>query len=152
MGYNHFRYARRIDANAIELMHEDLTRLLKITNAKAVNTISLEGLEATGKGLEFYANGTDMIYHRIAEDSIYSCGGGGNHYFRQNNVNFLNLTESGTDEVIQGLTTNNDIAIVPNGAGVLKFGAYNAGVAGDSTGYITIKDGAGNTRKLMVQA
>lgn len=34
----------------------------------------------------------------------------------------------------------------------IKFGTYNAGIAGDSTGYIPITDKDGNTRKLMVQA
>lgn len=37
-------------------------------------------------------------------------------------------------------------------AGVPVFGSYTAGAATDSTGYITIIDAAGNTRKLMVQA
>ena len=151
MGYNHFRYARRIDANTIGVFHEDLTRMLKVDKATA-NTITIQGLEATGKALDLYANGTDAIYHKIAGDSIYSCGGGGTHYFRQNNANIIGIGSAGTDDLITGFTANNDIAIVPNGAGVLKFGAYNAGVAGDSTGYITIKDSAGNTRKLMVQA
>ena len=36
--------------------------------------------------------------------------------------------------------------------GVLKFGTYTAGVATDSTGYVTITDAGGTARKLMVQA
>jgi hypothetical protein len=35
---------------------------------------------------------------------------------------------------------------------IIQFGAYTAGAATDSTGYITVKDLLGNTRKLMVQA
>lgn len=45
-----------------------------------------------------------------------------------------------------------DILLTPAGTGNVKFGAYTAGAATDSTGYITIKDAAGNLRKLMVQA
>lgn len=41
---------------------------------------------------------------------------------------------------------------IGDGTGIPWFGTYNATPAADSTGYITIKDAAGNTRKLMVQA
>lgn len=56
-----------------------------------------------------------------------------------------------TDEWISLSHDGTDGAILV-GTGVIKFGTYTAGAAGDSTGYITIKDAAGNTRKLMVQA
>lgn len=36
--------------------------------------------------------------------------------------------------------------------GTMQFGTYTAGAATDSTGYVTITDAAGNSRKLMVQA
>lgn len=42
-----------------------------------------------------------------------------------------------------------DIAITPSGAGLVKFGSYTATPL-TITGYITIKDSAGNTRKLAI--
>ena len=36
--------------------------------------------------------------------------------------------------------------------GAVQFGTYTAGVAADSTGYISITDSNGTARKLMVQA
>lgn len=48
-----------------------------------------------------------------------------------------------------GSDTNIDIAIYPKGSGVLKVGTYTASVL-SPTGYITIKDSSGNTRRLLV--
>jgi hypothetical protein len=45
--------------------------------------------------------------------------------------------------------TNADLALTPNGTGSLRFGTYTAGAL-SATGYITIKDSAGNTRRLLV--
>jgi hypothetical protein len=73
-------------------------------------------------------------------------------YIGDNGSSVLRIHEYGTDDLIAGQTTNNDLFLSPNGAGVLKFGTYSAGVAGNSTGYIPIKDAGGATRKLMVQA
>lgn len=48
--------------------------------------------------------------------------------------------------------TDVDLLIDPRGAGLAQLGTYSAGTATDSTGYITIKDAGGTSRKLMVQA
>ena len=53
---------------------------------------------------------------------------------------------------LDGTATDVDTLIDPRGAGLLKVGSYTAGAATDSTGYITIKDAGGTSRKLMVQA
>ena len=49
-----------------------------------------------------------------------------------------------------GSDSNIDFAIAPKGTGVLRFGTHSALAAETVTGYITIKDSAGNTRKLAV--
>jgi len=46
----------------------------------------------------------------------------------------------------------NPIFTLLGGTDKIKFGAYSAGAASDSTGYILIEDKDGNERKLMVQA
>jgi hypothetical protein len=48
-----------------------------------------------------------------------------------------------------GSDTNIDIKLLPKGTGVVSFGSYTAGST-SVAGYITIKDAAGNTRKLAV--
>jgi len=45
--------------------------------------------------------------------------------------------------------TNADLVFTPNGTGVMRFGSYT-GTALSPAGYITIKDSAGNTRRLLV--
>lgn len=67
-------------------------------------------------------------------------------------TSFMKFYYGATAESIMSLINNADLALLTTGSGVLKFGEYSAGAATDSTGYITIKDAAGNTRKLMVQA
>lgn len=48
--------------------------------------------------------------------------------------------------------TNADMKLVPAGNGVVSFGTYTADGAAAIAGYITIKDAAGNSRKLLVAA
>lgn len=64
---------------------------------------------------------------------------------------YLSIGYATPDITLTGIADKN-ISLVTQGTGVVKFGAYTAGAATDSTGYITILDSAGNTRKLMVQA
>lgn len=62
-------------------------------------------------------------------------------------VNSLLYSMVEPDVLAQTVTITNSTA-----AEDMRFGVYTAGAAADSTGYITVKDSAGNTRKLMVQA
>ena len=64
----------------------------------------------------------------------------------------LTIGISGTDTVFDTIANNKNIFLQPHGTGNVKFGTYAAAIATESTGYITIKDAAGNSRKLMVQA
>lgn len=50
----------------------------------------------------------------------------------------------------KGTSTNIDIAINPKGTGNLRFGTHTANADAPITGYITIKDSSGVTRKLAV--
>ena len=69
-------------------------------------------------------------------------------------VNYPVLTSSATGNAVTistaGSDSNIDFAITPKGTGVLRFGTHSAIAAETVTGYITIKDSAGNTRKLAV--
>lgn len=52
MGYNHFRYARRVDADTIGIYHEDMTKMLQIDKATA-DTTTVKGLTGALKPLVF---------------------------------------------------------------------------------------------------
>ena len=64
----------------------------------------------------------------------------------------LTMTWGAAEYTIENKVNNSDTFLKCTGAGVLKFGTYTAGAALASIGYITTKDAAGNTIKLMVQA
>lgn len=69
-----------------------------------------------------------------------------------NGVNYLSFGNNQTGGAPYigafGTDTNVDLALLTQGSGVLKFGTYTA-AAPAATGYITIKDSSGNTRKLL---
>jgi hypothetical protein len=69
-----------------------------------------------------------------------------------NNTDYLaiNTATAGTNYIQSlGGSTNIDIGFIPKGTGVLSFGTYTAGVL-TPTGYVTIKDSGGTTRRLLV--
>jgi len=71
-----------------------------------------------------------------------------------NSVNIIQAAGAATGNAVTisgaGSDANIDFAIAPKGTGVLRFGTHSALAAETVTGYITIKDSAGNTRKLAV--
>jgi hypothetical protein len=58
MGYEFFRYARRIDADTIGIYHNDMTKMLAIDKATA-NTIVLTGLDVAAKFLTIKSTGAN---------------------------------------------------------------------------------------------
>jgi len=125
-------------------------QILKITYA--ANATTIEGRSTTGGNLIVKANTVDARAYMVLE-------GNGNIAFHPFNTfkfydgadYYLSMTrDSGAK--ITAMIAGDDVYLATLGTGVIKFGTYTAGAASDSTGYITIKDAAGNTRKLMVQA
>lgn len=51
-----------------------------------------------------------------------------------------------------GSDTDIDILLSPKGAGLVRMGVYTADAAATIAGYITIKDAAGNSRKVLIAA
>lgn len=108
-------------------------------------------------GIYFYAGGVES-----AVDATFTfagnVGGADENQFiiacRANAVNHLTVGGSATGDplsiVADGLDANVDIAITPRGTGLLKFGAHTGSGDVAISGFITIKDAAGNNRKLAV--
>lgn len=69
-------------------------------------------------------------------------------------VNNLRIVGSATGSQVlalaEGTDTNIDVELRPKGSGVLRFGTLTANADAAITGYVTIKDSAGTTRKLAV--
>lgn len=71
-------------------------------------------------------------------------------------ANYLSLANNtaGTPPYVAalGADTNIDLQLTPKGAGLLRFGAFTSNADTAVTGYITIKDAGGTTRKLATIA
>jgi hypothetical protein len=69
-------------------------------------------------------------------------------------VNYLQVTggATGGETIIssQGSDTNIDLALTPKGTGKVRFGTHTGTADVAITGYIEVKDSAGNVRKLAV--
>jgi hypothetical protein len=71
-------------------------------------------------------------------------------------VNYVQIAGGTTGNparvIANGSDTNIDLGLLTTGTGVVRFGVHTGGGDTTSNGYITIKDAAGNTRKLMTTA
>ena len=130
--------------------------------ASAVNYLQVTG-GATGLPVTFSAQGSDT---NIQINHVSK--GTGNQVFiagtttqfavatTASAVNYLSATGAATGSAPSifagGSDTNVDIALYPQGTGVIKFGSLTANADAPITGYITIKDAGGTTRKLAVIA
>lgn len=72
------------------------------------------------------------------------------------NVNYAQALPSVAGSAVglgaQGDDTNIDLALIPKGTGNLKFGTFTSNADAAITGYVTIKDSGGTTRKLATIA
>jgi len=71
-------------------------------------------------------------------------------------VNYLRVYPAATGSApglqVEGTDTNADLRLLPKGSGVVRFGGWTASSDVAVNGYITIKDSAGNSRKLATIA
>lgn len=130
--------------------------------ASAVNYINIGGA-ATGNNCVMSTQGSDSNIGL----TVYTQGSGAYKFMTNNNgqqqfgithtasaVNYLNVTgaATGAGPALQALgsDTNIDLNLTPKGSGVVRFGTHSALAAETVTGYITIKDSGGTSRKLAV--
>lgn len=132
--------------------------------ASSVNFFEVLGA-STGGSPKFFATGSDAS----VQAEFYAKGTFGYAFFTNglfptraqqlailhtaSSVNFLTVAGGAAGNAVSlgvlGSDAAIDIGINPKGAGLLKFGTYTAGILAQ-TGYITVKDAAGNTRNLLV--
>jgi hypothetical protein len=128
--------------------------------ASAVNYVQVTGA-ATGSGPTLSAQGSDANIQMI-----YASKGGFGHLFKTSgNTNQFSIAHiastanfpevvgavTGSSPVfrVAGSDTNIDLTLTPKGTGVIQFGTYTASIL-TPTGYITVKDSGGTTRRLLV--
>jgi hypothetical protein len=123
MPYEYWKYARRVDADTMDLYSPSNFQAARIR--RGVNTTYLTGRNETAKNLYIYANDVD------GTPAILMTQGAG-----------LELNA----------TANSNITLTTSGSGFVQFGAYTAKAAETFQGYVTIKDIGGTARKLAVYA
>lgn len=92
------------------------------------------------------------------DNAVNFSGTTGKRFFQAryatNGVNFIDAISAATGAApvlsAQGDDTNIDLKFSAKGTGVIQFGTHSALAAETVTGYITIKDSGGTTRKLAV--
>jgi hypothetical protein len=127
--------------------------------ASAVNYVQVTGA-ATTVAPNISAQGSDTnIPLRLSskgDATIYGVGNGNtifDVYGPASSANYVRLraNTAGTSPALQsfGSDTDIDLTLTPKGAGNVRFGTYTAGIL-TPTGYITVKDSGGTTRRLLV--
>ena len=126
-----------------------------IFDVSTAGTGRIYGGDDTGDNLTIFANSTDTYpYIALVGNGNINIQVPAGQYTNiyEGGTKIFYLGESGGDARIGGSLANSDIAIIPNGTGLVKFGTY-AALSGESiAGYITIKDAGGTDRKLAVVA
>ena len=126
--------------------------------ASAVNYLQVTGAASEFPALSAQGSSTNIsvVIKSKGIGAVYSQTGGGTQFIVDNTasaVNWLQVTGAATGVApvvsARGSDTNIDLALTPKGTGVLRFGTHTVGILAQS-GYITIKDAAGNTRNLLV--
>jgi hypothetical protein len=135
------------------------TQFLISHTASAVNYLQVTGA-GTGNGVSLAAAGSDtnisIGYNTKGTGGHFFNTGGGNQFRISDTasvVNYLQATGGATGNAPSiaagGSDTNIDLRLTPKGTGDVRFGTYTAGIIAQA-GSITIKDAAGNTRRLLV--
>jgi hypothetical protein len=122
---------------------------LMTTNATGYVNVTAQG--NTNGLLKLGSNGTGAIY-------LNTNGGAETNQMRVTHtasaVNYVQVTGATTASKVvaisaQGSDTDVTLSLSPKGTGTIRFGTYTAGVL-TQTGYITITDSGGTSRRLLV--
>jgi hypothetical protein len=150
-------------SGAVQLFtNSNATEQMRVSHtASAVNYVQVTGA-ATGVPPVISAQGSDTNIHLTLQSKgsngvrLSTSGASNIQAFVSHTasaVNFLQLTGSaaGSSPVfsVAGSDTDIDLTLTPKGAGNVRFGTYTGTIL-TPTGYITIKDSGGTTRRLLV--
>lgn len=109
-------------------------------NSSVTTAASGVAMQFLDNNVTFYGNAGATIMFRVN--------------YNANTVNRLETGSAGTGAAPYissvGTDSNVDIRFIPQGTGVLRFGTHSAIAAETVTGYITVKDAGGTSRKLAV--
>jgi len=123
MGVKHYSIGRRIDADTLDVYHDQKDRMMQMYKGTA-NQMHWKGGLGAGDGLFIFGNMSDALP-------------------------YMGLSQTAITVRPQSAT---DYFINTSGGGQLRFGDYTVKGAEAFDGYISIKDDGGAARKLMTCA
>jgi len=155
MGLDRFRHARRIDADAIGVYHNDLEQLLHLDKGTANRIILKGGKGVTGQQLFVYPNLIDthprIQMYGTGDFTIYTATTTGFKLANSDgDVVYLNYPSA--VPTIQTDIANKDLQLKANGTGRIRFGTHTGTGDAVSNGSVEIRDEGGTVRKLMTKA
>jgi hypothetical protein len=124
---------------------------LQVTGAPTGSGGSLSGQGSDANvGVDIVAKGSGSVRFFTGSYAANQC----NISHTASTVNILALTGGATGNAptlsVGGSDTNIDLALTPKGTGNVRFGTHTGTADVAITGYIEVKDSAGNVRKLAV--
>jgi len=141
----------RVGAGEKQYMNTETTQGFAYEYASNISTISGGGV--TGDKLYLKANTIDD-WPRFRMDGLgwfgFDVPTGSGIYISEQATDFVHFKQSGGDSIIYARPNNNNLYLQTAGTGVVKFGTHNAITTETNSGYITIKDSGGTSRKLCV--
>lgn len=143
-GATRWGLGQQIDTGLNSGLIVEASNIIGFTSSSLSNSSADVKLNRDGAGILAQRNSTNAQSHRV-----YGT------YTDSSNYTRLSLVATSTTMTIAAETAGTgaddiDLTLTPAGTGNVKFGTHSAIVAETVTGYIEIKDSAGNTRKLAV--
>lgn len=119
-------------------------------NALSVEVFTIKSTATSGAVAWALVNDDNGLYFLKAGKTLFQSNGVASAV--NGLLAFAGAAGSPPQLIAQGDDTNIDLMFTPKGSGVIKFGTFTGSGDVVCNGSITIKDAAGNTRKLMTTA
>lgn len=146
-------YWATFDAATIYTFKVAATERMRISYASSVTTI--QGGVTTGDDIVLKASNANAYPKIVLQGNttadIYAVSGV-NLYSSATNYGRFAYVASPSDFKVIAVAANTNISLVPTGTGLVKFGTYAAKTTEVHTGFTTMLDSGGTSRKVMICA
>jgi len=142
--YGHTEYAVEVGTNSVDTL---LSGVSAFSASGATHHFRIEGTGCVATAVTGDSTASLFSIATIASSSFTRQGVNSLH---ENALDVYQITAGRVGVAAKGVDTNIDIALSPKGTGKLRIGEHSAVASETVSGYITIKDASGVTRKLAV--
>ena len=145
--YGHSLYAIEVNTNSEDTILTNVLSFDADVAGGALHHYRIEGLGCVATSV--VGDSTANLFS-VATAAVASFTRYGSSASYADSIDTYELTAGRVGMVARGVEANIDIAITPKGTGRIRVGEHSAIGAETITGYITIKDSSGVSRKLAV--